>query len=227
MPVLVRNILILAAIALGFGAVSLARESKIRIPGTDQGYAPEQPIAFSHRLHAGELEIDCQFCHAGAEKSRHAGLPPVATCMGCHRFVGAPANDIRVEEARAQAESRPARPIVSSEIMKIYRAMGLDSALRRDSSMEAADNGIGRPGIRWARVHNLADFVFFDHSRHVNGGVACSACHGAVETMERIEQVSDLTMGTCVNCHREKNAEFHAQGGKLDRASIDCSSCHI
>lgn len=210
-------VLLLAAIALG--AVALANASNPRLPGTDQGYAPEQPIAFSHRLHAGEMEIPCLFCHSGAEKSRHAGIPPVQTCMNCHRFVPARSADMREEEERAKAESRAVRPVLSSEIMKIYRAMGLDSALHRDSSIKPRS-------IRWIRVHNLPDFVAFDHSRHVNGGVVCQTCHGPVETMERVRQVADLTMGMCVNCHRKANAEFHAGGGRMDRASIDCSACH-
>ena len=156
--------------------------------------------------------------------------------MNCHRFVPATQNAQRIEEQAAKSESRAMRPIVSPEIRKIYDAMGLDESAPADSSRAPR-------AIVWTRVHNLPDFVYFDHSRHVNGGIECRTCHGPVETMERIRQVGDLTMGFCVNCHRQENVKVRqtapvrtsvtVSSGRegahtaRDRASIDCATCHF
>ena len=188
------------------------------LPGNDVGYAPTQPIDFSHRLHAGELEIDCRYCHFGAERSRHAGIPPLEVCMNCHRTVSAPMADIRAEEALAKIEEREPRTIVSPEIKKIYDALGLNDELIRDPSRDA-------PGVVWNKVYDLPDFAYFDHSRHVNSGVDCASCHGPVETMARVRQVGDLSMGWCVNCHRTVNDQG-LEGHPPVHASTDCSGCH-
>jgi hypothetical protein len=127
-----------------------------------QGYAPEQPVAFSHKLHAGENQIACLYCHFGATTSRHAGIPPAGVCMNCHGLL--------------QRET--------AEIAKLKEAV--------------AQN---RP-IEWIKVHNLPDFVYFNHSQHVLGAVACQECHGPVESMVRVRQDKPLTMGWCLDCHR-------------------------
>lgn len=198
----------------------------VRFFSNDRGYAPTQPIAFSHRLHAGEMKIDCLHCHAGAERSRVAGIPSQSVCMNCHRFVQAASNDLRVEEAAALAESRPMTPIVSPELRKLYDAVGLAAELKPDSTGRLASENPAR-AIHWVKVHDLPDFVYFNHARHVNGGVACASCHGAVETMEKVRQVENLSMGFCVNCHRAENARRGLREGERGAASLDCSSCHI
>jgi Cytochrome c7 and related cytochrome c len=205
-------------VALLFSVLVLARRAGgVRLPGNQQGYEPLQPIAFSHRLHAGELQVDCLYCHAGAETSRHAGVPAASTCMNCHRFVSAPWGAVRAEDETAEKEKREPLRIVSPEIVKIYTAMGLNEEGQRDP--DAAT----RP-IEWIKVHNLPDFAHFDHRAHVQAGVACQTCHGPVETMERVRQFETLSMGWCVNCHREANVT--GIQGKAVNASIDCATCH-
>ena len=187
-------------------------------PGNELGYEPVQPIAYSHRLHAGELGIACLHCHGAAEMGKHAGIPPASYCLNCHRFVSAPWVEVKAENDLADKERRKPRLIVSPEIRKIYDAMGLNDEAKPDSAR--------RPTyIVWNKVHNLPDFVYFNHSAHVNAGVDCQSCHGAVETMERVRQVNDLSMGWCVNCHRDANA--NGVNGRQVHASTDCITCHF
>jgi mono/diheme cytochrome c family protein len=155
--------------------------------GIQQGYAPKQPIAFSHKLHAGQYEIDCNYCHTGVRKSKSANIPSANICMNCH-------GQILTE---------------SPEIQKIYAAI---------------ENN--RP-IEWVRVHNLPDLAYFNHVQHVEvGNQECQTCHGQIEEMEVVEQFAPLTMGWCINCHKETNVntrgnayydnlvELHAQHSK-------------
>jgi len=195
----------------------IPKATSYRLPGNNRGYEPTQPIAFSHRLHAGELQIACLYCHSGAEKSRHAGIAAASLCMNCHRFVTAPFGAIRAEDELAKKEKREPRRIVSPEIQKLYEALALDAKMQPDSARALTP-------IVWTKVHSVPDFVYFDHRPHVNAGVACQQCHGPVETMERVRQVEDLTMGWCVNCHRDVNK--NGLNGKRVYASIDCSTCH-
>lgn len=197
-------ITIVLAVCAGFGLLALAPNlGSVHLPGNQIGYEPTQPIAFSHRLHAGELQVSCVYCHSGAERSRYAGIPSTSVCMNCHRFVATTMGAVRAEDELAKKEKRAPRRIVSPEIQKIYDALALGADLKPDSSRKSVP-------IRWVKVHNLPDFAYFDHRPHVNGGVACQTCHGPVETMERVRQVQDLSMGWCVNCHRG-----------VDRAGID------
>lgn len=189
----------------------------IKLPDNDQGYEPVQPIAYSHRLHAGELGINCLHCHYGAERSRAAGIPSANVCMNCHRFVTAPWVNVKAEDDLATKENRKPRQIVSAELRKVYDAFGLDKELKPDAAKSPTP-------IAWTKVHNLPSFVYFNHSAHVNAGVECQTCHGAVETMERVRQVADLSMGWCVNCHREANKNGIA--GRKVYASTDCVVCH-
>lgn len=199
------------------GLLVLPKLAAYRLPGIDRGYEPTQPIAFSHRLHAGEMQISCLYCHSGAETSRYAGIPAASTCMNCHRFVTVPLGAIREEDELAKKEKRAPRRIVSPEIQKIYDALALDDKMQRDPAKTPHP-------IAWTSVYNLPDFVYFDHRAHVNAGVACQKCHGPVETMERMRQVPDLTMGWCVNCHRDVTR--NGLEGKRLVASTDCSTCH-
>lgn len=208
--------LVLSSLLVGMILVQAIWQN-YRLPGNNQGYEPVQPIAYSHRLHAGELGIDCQHCHAGVDESQTAGIPPASTCMNCHRFISAPINVVRAEDEAATKEQRPPRRVVSAEIQKIYAALGLNDELKPEPAHAPTP-------IEWVKVHSLPDYVSFDHSAHVTAGVDCQTCHGEVQTMERVRQVSDLSMGWCVNCHRDANVE--GVNGKRVQASTDCVACH-
>jgi hypothetical protein len=200
---LAASLLLLAARLLGY-----------HLPGNQQGYAPVQPIAFSHQMHAGELQITCLYCHSGAERSPHAGIPAASTCMNCHRFVTASLEVVRAESEQARQEGRPPRRIISAELQKLYDALGLDDQLQPDPRKS-------QHPIAWVRAHNLPAYTRFDHRAHVNAGVECASCHGPVETMERVKQVTDLSMGWCVQCHREQN-----EAASKPSTVTDCATCH-
>ncbi|MHC4937927.1 MAG: cytochrome c3 family protein [Planctomycetota bacterium] len=193
--------LVLVLVSLG------SRLTSLRVPGNHRGYSPTQPIAYSHRLHAGELEIDCLYCHTAAERGRHAGIPSAGVCMNCHQAVTATRATVVAEEKAAKEEDRAFEAPVSSELRKLYRALGLNDERKRDPSIRP------RP-IEWVRIHKVSDFVAFDHRSHVAAGVDCQECHGPVETMERVRQHATLLMGWCVDCHKER------------RATLDCGACH-
>jgi cytochrome c2 len=142
------------------------------------GYHPEQPIAFSHKIHAGDNAINCQYCHSGAERSKTAGIPSVNVCMNCHKGISKGATT------------------GTTEIAKIYDAAGWDPE-------KGAYTKPSHP-IKWIKVHNLQDFVFFSHQQHVKVGKQdCANCHGDVKKMTTAEQVSPLTMGWCIECHNK------------------------
>ena len=206
-----------AALGLGLLASLASLAMAWRTPGNNIGYEPDQPIAYSHQLHAGELKIACMYCHAGAEGSRYAGIPASSVCMNCHRWVPARFQHVEQERLAAEKEKRPPKRVESPELRKLYDALALDEkmALRRDKEPVP---------INWVRVHNLPDFVRFDHRPHVLSGVACQHCHGPVETMERVRQFSRLSMGWCVDCHRDANE--HGVNGRKVYASLDCTTCH-
>jgi nitrate reductase gamma subunit len=208
----------LLLVGLGLSLLTLApRLWGAHLPGNHQGYEPVQPIAFSHRLHAGELHMSCLYCHADAEKGHHAGIATAGVCMNCHRFITAPLRDVRAEFDLARQEKRPPRPVISPELAKLYAALGLDDNLQPDPAKTATP-------IRWVKVHNLPSFAHFDHRAHVNVGVDCQRCHGPVETMERVRQVEDLSMGWCIQCHRD--ADRDGVAGRPVQASTDCTACH-
>jgi hypothetical protein len=199
---------IIIVLILGIVIVSVSLVSalaRVKLFGNNEGYRPEQPIAYSHRVHAGELAIPCLYCHPGAERSRHAGIPSQGMCMNCHRYVKATLGAIREEERLAEEEGRSPLPVVSPELEKLF----------------AADE----QGIEWARVHQLPDFVYFDHRPHVASGLACQRCHGPIESMDRVRQFSSLSMGWCVDCHRASSGTRLA--GKPVDPSLDCVTCHF
>jgi mono/diheme cytochrome c family protein len=184
--------------------------------GVQQGYQPKQPIAFSHKLHAGAYEINCKYCHTGAAKGKQANIPSPNICMNCH-------SQIKQE---------------SPEIQKIYAAIGYDPKT-------ASYTGKQKP-IEWVRIHNLPDLAYFNHAQHVNvGGIECQTCHGPIEEMEVVKQYSLLTMGWCIDCHRktdvnnagnayyDKLMELHqaskGKGTKMkveDIGGLECAKCH-
>ncbi len=206
-----RIVTILLLVGLGFSLLALIpRLGSYHLPGNHKGYEPTQPIAFSHRLHAGELQISCAYCHSGADQSRHAGIPATSLCLNCHKF---PLGSYRDELDQAKKDKRA--PRLPGALKNLYDALGLNEKLESVRPPHP---------IAWVKVHNLPDFVYFDHRAHVRAGVACQKCHGPVESMERIRQVEDLSMGWCVNCHREVNHTGVAS--KKVHASIDCATCH-
>ena len=228
------TVVLLAAVVFAI-LIAVQGAGTARLPDNQMGYEPSQLIAFSHRLHAGELSVPCLYCHSEAEKSRYAGVPAANICMNCHRFVPAPFGAIRAEDELAKKEKRAPRHLVSLEIRKIYDALALGPDLKPDPAKQPHS-------IAWVKVHNLPDFTYFDHRPHVNGGVSCQTCHGPVETMERVRQTSDLSMGWCVNCHRgvqRSGVNGNFQSLPAPRAkgpmpvthklnpSIDCKTCHF
>ena len=188
-----------------------------RLPGDNRGYEPVQPINYSHRLHAGEMKIACMYCHSGAERSRYAGIPSTSVCMNCHQEVRASFELVQQEAQDAETEDRTPERIISPELRKLYDTLALDDQLR------PLENQAPMP-VAWVRVHTLPDFVRFDHRPHIWAGVSCQSCHGPVETMERVRQEAPLSMGWCVNCHRDVNE--HGVAGKTAYASLDCTTCH-
>ena len=140
------------------------------------GTTPEQPINFSHRIHAGDFEIPCMYCHTQARRSISAGVPSVNKCVGCH-------NEI--------ATDRP-------QIRKVINYFE------------------NKEPIPWVKVHDLPDFVYFPHKRHVQADVACQTCHGPVETMEKVTRMAPVKMGECLACHKENEVEH----------GLDCWTCH-
>jgi hypothetical protein len=212
-----RTLRVLLTVALAVSLVSLA--AAWRLPGDNRGYEPVQPIAYSHRLHAGDMKISCLYCHSAAERSRYAGIPAVSVCMNCHRQVTAPLALVEQERVASEKEGRKPQRVVSAELRKVYDAFGLDDRL-----FPLQGHGSNARPVAWVRVHALPDFVRFDHSPHVTVGLECQSCHGPVETMDRVRQVAPLTMGWCVNCHRDANER--GINGRRVHASLDCTACH-
>ncbi len=169
----------LVALPLGYYGYKFAIEEV----GVQKGYAPTQPIAFSHKLHAGELEIDCKYCHSTVETSKSASIPALNTCMNCHKGVQA------TEKYNGE---------ISPEIKKIYAALDYNP-----EELPGKQFGDNPSPIRWVRIHNLPDHAYFNHSQHVVvGKLQCQSCHGPIEKMEKVQQWSSLQMGWCIDCHR-------------------------
>lgn len=211
--------LVLAGSVLTLGSAVILADARYRTVGDNSGYEPEQPIHFSHRLHAGELGMDCLACHYGAERSRHAGIPSASLCMGCHLHVTAAYDVMSAERSAALAEGREPQRIVSVELRKLYDALALD-----DELLPRAD-ALPRP-IEWVRVHDLPDHVEFDHRVHVARGLACQQCHGPVQTMERVRQEATLSMGWCLDCHRSSPRTPGDTATPATHVPTDCARCH-
>tara|TARA_B100000768_G_scaffold34234_1_gene32805 strand:+ start:52433 stop:53767 length:1335 start_codon:yes stop_codon:yes gene_type:complete len=160
--------------------------------GVDQGYQPIQPIHYSHKIHAGDNGIDCKYCHSSARVSKHSGIPALNVCMNCHKSI--------YEVSPETATEEYTKEFYDGEIKKLYDAVGWDDD-------EQKYTGNTKP-VKWVRIHNLPDFAYFNHSQHVMvAGLECQTCHGPVEEMEIMYQFSPLTMGWCINCHRETNVK--------------------
>lgn len=198
--------------------------------GIDQGYQPIQPIHFSHKIHAGDNQIECKFCHSSARVSKTSGIPSLNVCMNCHKSVS--------EVAESTATEEYSKEFYDGEIAKLYHAVGWDVTTQ-------SYTGETEP-VKWIRIHNLPDFAYFNHSQHVEvGGIACQTCHGPVEEMEIMYQDAPLTMGWCINCHRETNVrtagneyyeKVHEELSKkygveeltvAQMGGIECAKCHF
>jgi mono/diheme cytochrome c family protein len=197
--------------------------------GVDQNYEPIQPIHYSHKIHAGDNEINCKYCHSASRVSKTAGIPSLNVCMNCHKNIS--------EVAETTATAEYSKAFYDGEIQKLYDAVGWDKT-------KQAYTGKTKP-VKWVRIHNLPDFVYFNHSQHVSvAGIECQTCHGPVQEFEIMKQYSKLTMGWCVDCHRktdvkmEGNAYYdkiHAELSKkygvekltaAQMGGLECGKCH-
>ena len=196
--------------------------------GVNQGYMPIQPIHYSHKIHSGDNKIDCNYCHSSAKVSKHSGIPSLNICMNCHKSI---------YEYNGETTEDYSKEFYDGEIQKLYKAVGWD-----DEAQEYT--GVTYP-VKWVRIHNLPDHAYFNHSQHVSvAGIECKTCHGPVEEMEIMYQHSPLTMGWCINCHRETNvnlkdneyyAKIHKELSKkygveqltaAQMGGIECGKCH-
>jgi len=202
--------------------------------GRQQGYQPEQPIFYSHKVHAGVNQISCLYCHSFATQGKHANIPSVNVCMNCHmaikEYTGTAGNLVREDGTPVNG---------TAEIQKLYSYAGWNPDTRTYT-------GNGKP-IEWVRIHNLPDHVFFSHAQHTNAGkVQCQTCHGPIQQMDEVRQFAPLSMGWCVNCHRTTKVQFADNGyysiyekfhndiknHKIDSVTVqmiggtECQKCH-
>ncbi|ESU28920.1 cytochrome c family protein [Flavobacterium limnosediminis JC2902] len=199
--------------------------------GVDQNYEPIQPIHYSHKIHAGDNKIECKYCHSSARVSKNAGIPSLNVCMNCHKNI----SEFQGDKDSTYVEY--SKEFYTAEIQKLYDAVGWDK-----NTMSYT--GKVKP-VKWVRIHNLPDFAYFNHSQHVSvAGIECQKCHGKVETFEIMKQDQPLTMGWCVNCHRETSvkvegnayyAKIHDELSKkygVDKLTaaqmggLECGKCH-
>jgi len=164
----------------------------------NEGYQPIQPIAFSHAVHAGDNKIDCQYCHSSAKHSKTSGIPTANVCMNCH---------VSISEYTGPLFGDYSKEDLDNEIQKIYDAVGWDK-----ENMKYIEGYEQKP-IEWVRIHNLADFAYYNHAQHVTvAGLDCQKCHGPVEEMHEMHQFSPLTMGWCIDCHRDTEVDLTENG---------------
>lgn len=191
---------IVCFIASGFWIVNGGIEM-----GRQQNYMPEQPIFYSHEVHAGINQINCLYCHSGAEQSRQAMIPSTNVCMNCHKgiseYTGAAEHPLKTKEGKLIDGT--------AEIKKLYDYAGWDPV--KKEYRRKANGEIDAKPIEWVKIHNLPDHVYFNHSQHVAvGKVQCQQCHGPIQEMDEVYQFSPLSMGWCVNCHRQTNVQFES-----------------
>ena len=223
--------LILVAVVFLLLAVAWGGYGFLMQVGVDQGYEPIQPIHYSHRIHAGENQIECKYCHSSARVSKHSGIPSLNVCMNCHKQIAEVAPETQAEGEQEYGVD------YNVEIQKLYEATGWDTSTQ-------SYTGDTKP-VKWVRIHNLPDFAYFNHSQHVTvGQIECETCHGPVETYEYQKQYAPLTMGWCINCHRETNIQvegnayyekIHAELSKkydvdqltaAEMGGLECGKCH-
>jgi len=202
-PVYRNKIYITLAGILLFGVIGYwVTQLGIRL-GRSQGYQPEQPIYFSHRIHAGLNQISCLYCHTNALESKHATVPSPNICMNCHLAI----NDYHGERLQRE-DGSSVNP--NDEIKKLYSYTGYDPD-KREYTKD------GHP-IEWVKIHNLPDHVFFSHAQHTKAGkIQCQTCHGPVQEMDEVRQFAPLSMGWCINCHRTTRVDFPDSTNKGNR----------
>jgi len=232
------NITILSIVFFVFGGYMVAKGA-IGL-GRQKDYQPVQPIYYSHKVHAGINQINCLYCHGSAEQSKHAAIPSVNTCMNCHKAIQAYEKGPKLfDEDGIEIDG-------TAEIQKLYEFAGFDP-----NNPNKWDPSMAKP-IEWIKIHNLPDHVYFSHAQHVNAGkVQCQSCHGEIQAMDEVKQVSDLSMGWCINCHRETKVQFNydstkgnkfysiyekfhndIKSGKMDSVTVkdigglECQKCH-
>ncbi|MBC7722369.1 MAG: c-type cytochrome [Pedobacter sp.] len=203
--------------------------------GRSKDYQPQQPIYYSHKVHAGVNQINCQYCHIGVYQGKQATLPSVNVCMNCHMAINEYKGEKIFNEEGAEVDG-------TTEIKKLYKYAGFEEGKPWDATK-------AKP-IEWVRIHNLPDHVYFNHAQHVVAGkVACQTCHGEIQKMGEVKQANNLSMGWCINCHRETKVQFKDNGfysiyekyhadlksGKIDSAKgitvekiggTECQKCH-
>lgn len=232
--------------------------------GRQEGYAPDQPIKYSHALHAGKFGIDCQYCHSAANESKHSNIPSVNVCMNCHKNIQQGPEYGRKEIAKiyssiaynpnegkyfdTEAESKES---MIAEL-RAYLAKDYDNEIltpAQEKELEASLKEViamfNKP-VEWVRIHNMPDHVYFNHAQHVNAGnIECQTCHGAIEEMVVVKQHAPLSMGWCINCHRNTNVDLSnsyysvyekyyedLKSGKIDKVTVEdiggteCQKCH-
>lgn len=203
--------------------------------GRSKNYQPVQPIYYSHKVHAGINQINCQYCHIGVYQGKQATIPSVNICMNCHLAIKEYSGPKIFNEEGEEVNG-------TAQIQELYKYAGYDGGPTWDASK-------AKP-IEWARIHNLPDHVYFNHSQHVKAGkVQCQTCHGEIQKMDEVKQFTDLSMGWCINCHRETKVQFKDNGfysiyekyhqdlknGKIDSTKgitvekiggTECQKCH-
>ncbi len=171
--------------------------------GRSKDYEPTQEIFYSHKVHAGINQINCQYCHSAAEKSKHSMIPSTNVCMNCHKAI----NEYTGAEEHPLYTAEGKKVDGTAEIQKLYKYAGWDP-IKKDYNRDASGNILAKP-IPWTKIHNLPDHVAFNHNTHVKSGqVPCQRCHGPIQEMDEVYQYSDLSMGFCINCHRETKVQF-------------------
>ncbi|HVG11738.1 MAG TPA: c-type cytochrome [Flavisolibacter sp.] len=235
-----RNKAYIAILALLFFIVGGYFVSKGAINlGRQQGYQPAQPIYYSHKVHAGINQINCLYCHGSAWESKHAAIPSINICMNCHK-------SISTYEKGPKLYNEDGKEINgTAEIEKLYKYANYTPGQPWDASKAVP--------VEWVKIHNLPDHVYFNHAQHVNAGkVACQTCHGNIQEMDVVEQKAELSMGWCINCHRESKVNFYngkdssgnkfysiyekfhndIRNGKMDSVTVkdigglECQKCH-
>ncbi len=213
------------------GAINLGRQ---------KGYSPTQPIYFSHKVHAGINQINCLYCHGGAWESRHAGIPTMNICMNCHKVISTYEKGPEITDANGEKVNGTA------EIQKLYKYAGFTPGPGAQWDPSKATSP------EWVKIHNLPDMVYFNHAQHVRvGNVQCQTCHGNIQEMNKVSQQAELSMGWCINCHRETKVNFNytdstgnrfyslyekfhddIKSGKMDSVTVkdigglECQKCH-
>jgi cytochrome c551/c552 len=198
-----RNKVVIATFAViaivGFG-VWLTKGSEF---GRQKNYMPKQPIFYSHKVHAGINQINCVYCHTGAEKGRHSLIPSTNVCMNCHKQI----NEYTGADTHPLVDLEGNKVDGTAEIKKLYEYAGWNPT-KKDYNRDAKGMIMAKP-VEWVKIHNLPDHVYFNHSLHVvSGKLACQRCHGGIQEMDEVYQFADLSMGWCVNCHRETKVQF-------------------